>query len=205
MSAPVLHYFSLGSLGRGEIVRLFMRELNIEYEDKFYNYDHTWPSVNKAKGVSLTGTLPVLEIDDQRLYQHLSILRYLSRRAGAYDGQTNHEKYLVDAVSDIYNDWRAGWVAQLTAKAPDYQATHVDKFQRLFTDFYSLDASGPYLLGSKPTYVDFAVFQALDNDECIGYGPDTLSEPLAKLREAILTRPNIEGYLAKRAAAKEVL
>lgn len=34
-----------------------------------YTYDETWPSVNKAKGVSLTGSLPVLEIDDQRLYQ----------------------------------------------------------------------------------------------------------------------------------------
>ncbi|KAL7943869.1 hypothetical protein V8C42DRAFT_91766 [Trichoderma barbatum] len=230
MSTPVLHYFRLGSLGRGEIVRLFLRELNIEYEDKFYVYDDTWPSVNKSANISLTGKLPILEIDGQRLYQvcvnttgsrsrtsccllthktvlnnyfqHLSILRYLSRRVGAYDGETNYEKYLVDAVADIYNDWRTGWVAQLTAKASDYQATHVKKFQDLFTNFYSRDASGPYLLGNKPTYVDFAVFQALDNDECIGHGPDTLSEPLKKLREAILARPNVEHYLAERVAAK---
>ncbi|UKZ78646.1 hypothetical protein TrVFT333_006392 [Trichoderma virens FT-333] len=202
MSTPVLHYFGLGSLGRGEIVRLFLRELNIEYEDKFYVYDDTWPSINKSAGISLTGTLPVLEIDGQRLYQHLAILRYLSRRAGAYDGETNYEKYLVDAVADIYNDWRTGWVAQLTAKNSDYQTTHVKKFQDLFTDFYSRDASGPYLLGDKPTYVDFAVFQALDNDECIGCSSDTLSEPLKKLREAILARPNVERYLAERAAAK---
>ncbi|KAL7785709.1 hypothetical protein V8C43DRAFT_290794 [Trichoderma afarasin] len=201
-TTPVLHYFSLGNLGRGEIVRLFLRELNIEYENKFYVYDDTWPSINKSTGVSLTGTLPILEIDGQRLYQHLAILRYLSRRAGAYDGESNYEKYLVDAVSDIYNDWRTGWVTQLTAKAPDYQGTHVKKFQDLFTDFYSRDASGPYLLGDKPTYVDFAVFQALDNDEAIGHGPDTLSEPLKKLRDAILVRPNVQGYLAERAAAK---
>ncbi|RFU81721.1 hypothetical protein TARUN_508 [Trichoderma arundinaceum] len=198
MSTPILHYFNLGSLGRGEIVRLFLRELKIEYEDKLYVYDNTWPSVNDSTNVSLTGKLPVLEIDDQRLYQHLAILRYLSRRAGAYDGETNHEKYLVDAVADIYNDWRTGWVTQLTAKAPDYQATHVEKFHRLFTDFYSRDTSGPYLLGNKPTYVDFAVFQALDNDQCIGCGPDALSEPLTKLRDAILVRPNVEQYLAKR-------
>ncbi|KAH8124755.1 hypothetical protein ACSS6W_007602 [Trichoderma asperelloides] len=202
MSTVTLHYFGLGSLGRGEIIRLFLHELNIDYEDVLYTYDETWPSVNKVKDVSLTGTLPVLEIDDQRLYQHLAILRYLSRRAGAYDGETNHEKYLVDAVSDIYNDWRTGFVAQLTAKSPDYQATHVDKFYRLFTDFYSRDTSGPYLLGNKPTYVDFAVFQALDNDECIGCAPSPLSEPLTKLKEAILARPNVKSYLAERAAAK---
>lgn len=38
--------------------------------------------------------------------QHIPILRYLSRELGAYDGTTNWEKYLVDAVSDIYVDWR---------------------------------------------------------------------------------------------------
>ena len=38
--------------------------------------------------------------------QHIPILRYLSRDLGAYDGNTNWEKYLVDAVADIYIDWR---------------------------------------------------------------------------------------------------
>ncbi|PTB63231.1 hypothetical protein BBK36DRAFT_1127635 [Trichoderma citrinoviride] len=202
MSTPVLHYFRLGSLGRGEIIRVFLRELNIEYEDKYYAYDDTWPGINKSQGISITGTLPVLEIDGQRLYQHLAILRYLARRSGAYDGETNYEKYLVDAVADMYNDWRTGWVNQLTAKATDYKDKHVTKFNDLFTHFYALDNSGPYLLGNRPTYVDFAVFQALDNDECIGCGVDTLSEPLKKLREAIHARPNIERYLAERAAAK---
>jgi hypothetical protein len=38
--------------------------------------------------------------------QHIPILRYLSRELGAYDGETSWEKYLVDAVADIYIDWR---------------------------------------------------------------------------------------------------
>lgn len=49
--------------------RLFLHELNIDYEDKLYSYGDTWPSLNEANGVSETGTLPILEIDDQRLYQ----------------------------------------------------------------------------------------------------------------------------------------
>lgn len=43
--------------------------------------------------------------------QHIPILRYLSRRAGSYDGETNYEKFLVDAVSDVYVDWRASSIA----------------------------------------------------------------------------------------------
>jgi glutathione S-transferase len=65
---------------------LFLQELNVDYEDVLYSYDETWPSVNKAKGVSLTGTLPILEIDDQRLYQvrALPILRENTYRLFKY-------------------------------------------------------------------------------------------------------------------------
>lgn len=40
--------------------------------------------------------------------KHVPILRYLARDLGRYDGATNAEKYLVDAVADIYIDWRVG-------------------------------------------------------------------------------------------------
>lgn len=40
--------------------------------------------------------------------KHIPILRYLARDLGRYDGETNAEKYLVDAVADIYVDWRVG-------------------------------------------------------------------------------------------------
>ena len=33
-------------------------------------------------------------------------MRYFTRKLGRYDGETNWEKYLVDAVSDIYVDRR---------------------------------------------------------------------------------------------------
>lgn len=34
------------------------------------------------------------------------MLRFLARELGSYDGETSAEKYLVDAVADIYIDWR---------------------------------------------------------------------------------------------------
>ena len=40
------------------------------------------------------------------LSQHITILRFVAREMGRYDGETNAEKFLVDAVSDIYIDWR---------------------------------------------------------------------------------------------------
>ena len=38
--------------------------------------------------------------------QHIPILRYLARSAGGYDGISNYDKFLVDAVADVYVDWR---------------------------------------------------------------------------------------------------
>jgi glutathione S-transferase len=196
MATPVLHYFGIGSLGRGEIVRLFLRELGIEFEDKTYEYGPDWASKNEKLGLSKTGKLPVLEIDGHTLYQHIPIIRYLARRAGGYDGDSNYSKFLVDAVSDVYIDWRAAWVANLTEKSPDYHKT-VKHFYDIFDDYYSRDTSGPYLLGKQVTYVDFAVYMALDNDARTGGAPDSLPASLAQLKEAIASRPNIKDYLAK--------
>jgi hypothetical protein len=45
-------------------------------------------------------------IDPSISFQHVPILRYLSREVGGYDGKSSYEKYIVDAVSDLYIDWR---------------------------------------------------------------------------------------------------
>ncbi|OQU99028.1 Glutathione S-transferase, domain-containing protein isoform 1 [Cladophialophora immunda] len=170
---PILYYFDLGSKGRGEVVRLFLRELGIDYEDKRYAYDETWAKIGKEfeeKGLTVTRKLPSLDIDGQILSQHIPILRYLSRSVGAYDGTTNYEKWLVDAVADTYIDWRFRWVANLTENNPAYKTETVPLYHGIWDKFYSRKP-GPYLLGNTPTYADFAVFQALDNDEVLGWGP----------------------------------
>jgi len=197
---PILYYFNLGSKGRGEVVRLFLRELRIEFEDKRYAYDATWADLGKVfkqKGISVTQKLPVLDIDGHILSQHIPILRYLSRSAGGYDGTNTYDKWLVDAVSDVYVDWRAKWVANLTENSPDYKKTTVPYFYEIWDNFYSRNA-GPYLLGNEITYVDFAVFQALDNDEAVGSAPDSTPDSLKALRQAVSQRPNIKEYIASR-------
>ncbi|OCT44697.1 Glutathione S-transferase P 10 [Cladophialophora carrionii] len=198
---PILYYFDLGSKGRGEVVRVFLRELGIDFEDKRYAYDETWQPLGKEfqqKGLSLTGKLPVLDIDGHILSQHIPILRYLSRSVGGYDGTSNYDKWLVDAVSDIYVDWREKWVANLSGKAPNYKSETVPYFYSIWDKLYSRNA-GPYLLGNQVTYVDFAVFQALDNDEAVGAAPASVPETLKALRKAVSERPNIKEYIAARA------
>lgn len=109
-SLPVYHYFDLGRLGRGEVVNLFLKDAGIEVKEVRYPYDETWASVNGPKlqkqGITRTGKVPALEYKGLILTQHIPILRFFARELGRYDGDTNVEKFEVDAVSDIYIDWR---------------------------------------------------------------------------------------------------
>ncbi|KAI9934526.1 hypothetical protein ASPWEDRAFT_117442 [Aspergillus wentii DTO 134E9] len=203
MSAkPVLHYLDIKNLGRGEVVRLFLHDAGIDFEDKRYPLDDSWAK-NKAdlkeKGLTVTGLVPSLEYKGVVLTQHIPILRYLSRELGQYDGETNYDKWLVDAVSDIYIDWRDNWVRNFFNPFPEYKTETAPAFYKNIDHYYSKDKSGPYLLGNTVSYADFAVFQAIDNDITTGgIAQDALPESLVVLKKAIEGRPNVVEYLKTR-------
>lgn len=109
------------------MISLFFKDAGIAFQDERYKYDDTWAATSKelqTRGLTKTGKVPVLEYNGEILtqvnshlylqlcrisliyYQHISILRFLSRELGSYDGETTLDKHLVDTVADIYNDWR---------------------------------------------------------------------------------------------------
>ncbi|KAL6804861.1 glutathione S-transferase [Trichoderma sp. SZMC 28013] len=194
---PTLHYLDIGRMGRGEVVRLFMRDAEIEFNDIRHPYDATWPATSerlKQEGVTRTGKVPALLINGIIINQHIAILRYLARDIGRYDGETNHEKFQLDAVSDVYNDWRTQWVAALKGATDDYRNKIVPEYYNVIAKYYSAN-NGPYLLGDRISYADFAVYQSIDNDERIGTLPSKLPEAVQRFREAFEARPNIAVYI----------
>ncbi|KAF4458133.1 Glutathione S-transferase P 10 [Fusarium austroafricanum] len=196
-SQVVYHYLAIGKLGRGEVVKLFLTDAGIDFKEIRYPYPDGWQEVSeklKQQGITRTGSLPSLEYKGQILTQHIAILRYLTRDLGKYDGQTNEDKYLVDAVADIYIDWRAKWVANLTKPSDDYKEKFLPKYYDLMAQYYS-DREGPYLLGNEISYADFAVFQSIDNDTRVKAIPSKIPDVLLKLKEAMEARPNIAEYI----------
>ncbi|PIG85923.1 glutathione S-transferase [Aspergillus arachidicola] len=170
---PTLHYLDIGSLGRGEVIRLFLKDAGVEFNDVRYPYDDTWPAASavlKEKGLSVTGRVPVLEYEGKILTQHLAILRYLARELGEYDGNTSLEKYFLDAVADVYNDWRIQWVNNLGNVTDKFRNEVVPDYYNVLGRFYA-QQEGPYLLGERITYTDFVVYQSIDNDSQIGTLP----------------------------------
>ncbi|KAH6984729.1 glutathione S-transferase [Ilyonectria sp. MPI-CAGE-AT-0026] len=202
---PILHYFDLGRLGRGEVVRLFLRDAEMEFKDIRYPYKGTggpWQASTgdlARDGVTRTKKLPAFEYGGLILTQHIPILRFLSRDLSRYDGETSKEKYLVDAIADMYIDWRFQWVLQLDKITDAYKNEYVPKYYALLEKYYS-ETEGPYLLGDKITYADFAVYQSIDNDERIKTLPAKLPPSLQKFRETFEARPNIAAYIRENAA-----
>lgn len=62
------------------------------------------------------------------------------------------------------------WVANLDGATPEYKNDFVPKYYRLVGKYYS-DREGPYLLGDRITYTDFAIYQSIDNDRRTGTLP----------------------------------
>ncbi|RFU80200.1 glutathione s-transferase chloride channel, c-terminal [Trichoderma arundinaceum] len=171
-STSVLHYLDIGRMGRGEVIN---QEL-------------------QRQGLTRTGKVPAVEYNGVVLNQHIPTLRYLARDLGRYDGVTNWEKFIVDAVSDIYIDWRFKWVENLGKPAEEYKNSFVPKYYDILAQYYS-ETDGPYLLSEKITYADFAVYQSIDNDLRTGTLPSTLPDPISKFKGTFEQRPNIARYI----------
>lgn len=59
------------------------------------------------------------------------------------------------------------WVANLKNPTDDYKNKVVPEYYNVLSRHYN-DRGGPFLLGTRVTYADFAVYQSIDNDERTG-------------------------------------
>lgn len=63
-SSVVYHYLAIGKLGRGEVVKLFLKDAGLPFEEKRYPYDDTWKETSEklqSQGITPTGLLPSIE------------------------------------------------------------------------------------------------------------------------------------------------
>ncbi|KAI8607510.1 hypothetical protein BC830DRAFT_1158634, partial [Chytriomyces sp. MP71] len=198
---PVLTYFDLPNLGRGEVVRLFLADAGIAYKDVRIPLDATWATKKQeiiASGENPYGGLPILELDGKKYTQHIPILRFLSRKLGKYGGSTEDDVYLLDAVSDLYVDWRASWVTTLGGD----KAAHLEKVPKYYHaihDHLVKRGPGPFMLGAEASYVDFAIYQILHNDGNLQASDIASKFPrLHQLARAVEARPAAAAYLNVR-------
>ena len=120
-----MHYFDFQSRGRGQVVRLMWEDAGIAYEDIRYSFEE-FPQVKRDKIAKMnpTGNIPVIELNGKILTQSYAILRHFGRLLCKYDGETEDEKYWVDAMCDIAIDCK-----YTTSKTPIQEVRGPDHFK----------------------------------------------------------------------------
>ncbi|CAF1432543.1 unnamed protein product, partial [Didymodactylos carnosus] len=199
---PILHYFDFGSKGRGEVLRLFFYDAEISFIDKRYTFQE-FPEYQKSiivPKMNPTGSIPIVELNDEFLTQSAPVLRLFSYRLdGAYNGTTPETTYWVDAMADIVIDFRAlfakAYFAEDKTEFEEHLKKDVPKYLVVF-EKHLKKYGGPFFIGKEITYADFMLWQVIHDDGLLkGNGLD--GYPLMQMHaNALMKRPNIKKYFA---------
>ena len=200
MPKYTLTYFNLRA--RAEVSRLIFALANQEYEDVRFELDE-WLSY---KPRMLLGQAPVLEIDDVKLPQSITIARYLAKEFHLA-GKDNLEQAKADAVVDTNVDI-------IIAITPPFQAKDEAKKKELLEKFFTQDLpkqlenleilgklyghGGQFFLGNDISWADLMFYATAEL--FLGHQPTTLDQYpwLQANRTAVEQQPRIAEYLKHR-------
>ncbi|CAG9333864.1 unnamed protein product [Blepharisma stoltei] len=155
--ATRFHYFD--AFGRGEVTRLILKHLGLEFEDVRHTYE-TWGK-EKTTGIAEFGQVPLLQIDGHNLVQSRAIEKYLLRRAGLLS-QDAYENYLSESLVGYLDD-----IGQIIAKFVwvDKDFEGLAKFnqeqlpEKLRIIEKRLNDSNTHSAGNTISHADFVLFQ----------------------------------------------
>jgi len=164
----VLGYWDIRGLAAP--IRLLLAHSGVAWEDKLYvtgpapTYDKTgWFSAKPNLGLAFPNN-PYLVDEDAgvKLVQSKAILRYLGRRHGLVP-QTDAEWIRVDQAEFEEFDLRDGFAS--LCYNPDFEQARLDWAKNLkvkLDQWNTFIGAGPWIAGVRLTYVDFSLFDILD-------------------------------------------
>uniref|UniRef100_A0AC34Q2C6 Glutathione S-transferase n=1 Tax=Panagrolaimus sp. JU765 TaxID=591449 RepID=A0AC34Q2C6_9BILA len=169
MTKYTLQYFKIN--GRAGGIRLLLDYLKVPYTDEYVDFAD-WPKIKEATPF---GQLPVLKCDcGLQLPETTAIYRYIGAKHGAV-ADTLEEQALCDALADHLQDYMSklslfiGGIMgkKLPRERLQEYLDESNKFfiERLVPDLNKqLKKNGTgYLVGKKPTWVDFIVADTMDS------------------------------------------
>lgn len=160
---PTIIYFPIPHRGLAEILRLFLTDAGIEFNDQPFQREK-WPSLKQSiieSGQNPLGSVPLVKIGDKSYHAVSPTIKHWAKKIGKYLPRGDDEEYFVDQIIDAIADWRANTRVMFgtdEAAKDVYKKDTLPKFVKAFDVFYGKH-SGPYLLGQEITYADFTVYQ----------------------------------------------
>lgn len=192
-----LGYWNLRGLAHS--IRLLLKVSNANYKEIFYDEkagEKTWFEVKPTLPLDFPN-LPYLYDGEIKATQSLAILRYLGRKFNLAP-ETEVEKVRSEVLEMQIIDWRTeGFVLWYSPKEKfekDRQAYEESTKTRM-VQLSKAFGPGPYVLGDKLTYVDFLLYEYLDNQRRFIKGLLNPHDNLLAFVKAIEAIPQVKEYL----------
>jgi len=155
-----LVYFNVR--GRAMAFRYMCLDNGIELKEEVVAFDD-WP---KVKPTTKFGQLPVVYDDGFEIAQSNAILRTIARKHGLY-GSNDKEASMIDQINDQQEDTRLTYLRMIYQeydKEKDNYIAHIPDKLAIFEKILSQNNGGAgYFVGAKISFVDYTVFDLLDN------------------------------------------
>ncbi|XP_040049585.2 glutathione S-transferase Mu 4 [Gasterosteus aculeatus] len=153
--------------GLAQPARLLLEYTGSKYEDRFYicgdapDYSRkSWLDVKDKLGMHFPN-LPYLEDGDRKIVQSNAIMRYIARKHNMC-GETEDEKVRVDFLENQAMDFRNGFVRLCYSDYDNMKAGYLENLPKLLKQFSDYLGDRKWFAGDKITYVDFIMYELLD-------------------------------------------
>ncbi|CEP13475.1 hypothetical protein [Parasitella parasitica] len=183
------------TFGRGENVKLMLVDAGLDHSYDRITRDE-WPLFKEKlqQEGAHSSTLPYIEINGQKFYKSVAIMRYISTKLdGKYHGSTPEENQLLDVVAELNDVWfekmKSAFYGSEELKE-EYATKTISAQIEMFEKYYSDRKEGPYLLGKELTYPDFLIYHMIDDNKL----SKRLTPNLTKFVDAFEARPNMNKY-----------
>lgn len=179
-----LTYFPLQ--GRGEPIRLYLKYLEIEFEDIRVTGDE-WQELKtseEGKKKFTFGQLPHLQNGDFNIVQMNAILAHIDRQARKIHRMTTGEEFLVqqEQIAWAIEDFR-GRFGRLSYGSSDGKDEYLEQlpkylgyFENILMDNGGFYGGGNYLVGDEASYIDISLWDLLEKHQSEKLAPDCLDE-----------------------------
>lgn len=185
-------YYAPGACSLADHIALLEAGLDFELE-RVDLKRKTTASGADFTAINAKGYVPALVLDDgEMLTENIAVLDWIATRHPALGlegplGRTRLLEALAYISTEIHKDFKPFFAGAGTEEKLRAQAQIIRRLQWLVERMRK-----PYLFGSEPTVADFYLFVTLRWAAKFGI---VVPEPLAGLREHMLTRPNVQAAI----------
>lgn len=203
--AVVLVYFD--ALGEAEVIRILLKFLNVDYEDKRLRLED-W---EKVKEIAEFGQCPVLLMEEKRLVQTRAILRYVAQKHGLYPALKDLTNiYSLESACDFVEEIKAPLLALMEKGEKEHLSQQYERsgeqLRLLALRLVQNKGGKGWFVGSQISLIDICVVQLLW-DFFLRPGLKELHESRvpealkAYLRLFLSLYSHVSGYLTTRPAS----